>query len=131
MADDELALYKSVVVIVLLFIGLTVGNLYLTHKNDGGNLFGKYKYFTIFNLIIFTLSIILSSIIVADTDTDNETSDVVTYIGVFLPMLLFLIYGVLSFNNRQLAPPPPAPPPSPPATKGGGRRHKASGKSRK
>jgi hypothetical protein len=129
MADDQLVMYEKALMMVVVFVVLTAANLYFTLKVDGGKMFGKYKLFTMFNLILFTLAMILSGIIVGDSETDEETSDIFIYTGLFLPFLLILTYGALSFSSRQLAPGkvlgPAAPAPAP-AAKGGGRRRYTS-----
>ena len=133
MEDDGLIMYERALYAVLVFVVLTVANLYLTLKVDGGNMFGKYKLFTLFNLVLFAVAIILSYIVVADSETDEETADIFIYIGMFLPIGLLLTYGALAYSNRTLAKGVvlgPAPAPAP-ATKGGGRRHRITGKSKK
>ena len=133
MEDDGLVIYERAFYMVLVFVVLTVSNLYLTLKVDGGNMFGKYKFFTVFNLVLFALAIIISGIIITDSETDEETADIYIYIGMFLPAGLLLTSGVLAYSNRTLAKGVvlgPAPAPAP-ATKGGGRRHKRTGKSKK
>jgi len=147
MADDQaLAIVKGLLWIEIPLLIFFFANIYFANKPNGGFWIGNNKILTVLVLVFSIILIVLSAVSVGLADTDEESSQIFTIMGVIAPGVIIIVYACiyaypLIFKKGQSGstsgPSPAAAPaaapaaPAPTATKGGGRRHKSKSKSRK
>jgi hypothetical protein len=145
MADDQaLAIVKGLLWIEIPLLLFFFANIYFANKPNAGFWIGNNKILTILVLVFSIILIVLSALAVGLADTDEESSQIFTIMGVIAPGVIIIVYACIyayplifkkgqsgSMSASLLAEPPAeVAAPEPTATKGGGRRHKLRGKSK-
>jgi hypothetical protein len=157
MADDQaVKIITGLLWIEIPLLLFFFANIYFANKPNGGFWIGNNKILTIFVLVFSIILITFSGVAVGLPDTDEESSQIFTIMGVIAPGIIIFVYACiyaypLIFKKGQSGSIPAAAPaaapaapaatpaaaaaapaaPAPTATKGGGRRRKSKSKSKK
>ena len=109
-------------------------NLFNVFKNHGGSFEGKYNGpFTIFIIIVLISCIIISGIVIALPDIDDDEITPFSIMGVLIPGVYLLIYMFIYIKNMLAHPTPTAGvikvvTPITTVKKGGGKKHSRGGR---
>jgi len=132
MSDDETGVIQNLLLVDIPLTVLIIVNMVNTFGSHGGNLFaGKWNtILTWLILVTIVVTIIFSSVIMSLPDTDEATANAFSGMGVVIPGIYLIVYGILIALHRFKTPAARAPVPgSTYVVLRGGRRHsRSSGK---